>query len=86
MTCIPCDGGNMVQCEFKDNGHGIPSEKLLLAFQKPRSESVESELGIGLYIVKEVIDRLGGNIHAIGCEEDVSGNGTLLSIQFPSSI
>ncbi len=86
VTCRPCDDGKMVQCEFKDNGPGISDEKLRSAFEKPTGEPTESELGIGLYIVKEVIDRLGGDIKAIGSDEDVQGDGTLLSIQFPSSI
>lgn len=52
-----------VDIEIRDNGTGIAQEHLNKIFDMfYRVSSKEMGSGIGLYIVNEIINRLGGNI------------------------
>lgn len=66
--------------EFEDNGEGIPENKLDDIFTMfSRFSQRSSGSGLGLYIVKEVIDRLEGEI--IFSSEH--GQGTFIKIYIP---
>jgi signal transduction histidine kinase len=55
--------GNEVYIEVKDNGEGIPDEhveKIFDMFYRATSRSPGS--GLGLYIAREAVDKLGGSI------------------------
>jgi PAS domain S-box-containing protein len=66
---------------FEDNGEGIPENKLGDIFTMfSRFSQRSSGSGLGLYIVKEVIDRLNGEI---SFASDF-GKGTTISIQIPA--
>lgn len=59
---------NMVCINIKDNGLGIPKEKLNSIFE-PFITSKKGGDGFGLYMVKLIIeDKMGGSISALECE------------------
>jgi signal transduction histidine kinase len=66
---------------FTDNGKGIPKEYQSRVFDMfYRATSERSGSGLGLYIVKEMTERLGGTVRL----ESELGVGTSLRLTFPS--
>jgi signal transduction histidine kinase len=66
---------------FRDNGVGIQDEYLTKIFNMFFRATEKSEgAGLGLYIVKETIDKLGGSIRV----NSVFGEGTTFFIQLPN--
>lgn len=66
---------------FRDNGIGIPEKMLSKIFNMFFRATDRSEgAGLGLYIVKETIDKLGGNVST----ESVLGAGTTFQMQIPN--
>lgn len=67
-----------------DNGIGIPDEllpnKVFDMFEKGNSKSKESS-GLGLYIVREAVGKLGGEIRVA---ESKAGEGTTFEVRIPS--
>jgi len=66
--------------EIEDNGRGIPQEhlgKVCQMFYRATDDGAGS--GLGLYIVKETIDKLQGAIHI----ESVEGKGTTVRLEIP---
>lgn len=56
-----------VMLEWKDNGHGVPEEKLPKIFERfYRCDESRSEKGsgIGLYVIKYIMERHGGFVKA----------------------
>jgi len=71
-----------VSIKIKDNGIGISKEhqpKIFDMFYRVSENSVGS--GLGLYIVKETIDKLKGQINV----ESEEGKGTIFNISIPNS-
>jgi signal transduction histidine kinase len=71
---------------FEDNGPGVPTEKLDVIFQRFARlghEETRSEkgVGLGLYIVKELIRAMRGEIKA----ENAVGGGLRFVIQFQNA-
>jgi len=67
----------------KDNGIGISKEnqqKIFEMFYRVSDNSVGS--GLGLYLVKEIVDKLEGKINI----ESELGKGTAFSVNLPNSI
>lgn len=76
------DLGKEVLVKVVDNGQGIPSEaqpKIFDMFFRASENSKGS--GLGLYIVKDMVERLGGSINL----ESERGEGTTFSIKLPKS-
>jgi signal transduction histidine kinase len=74
-------GADFICVEVADNGAGIPPEyqdRLFTPFftTKPRGQGT----GLGLYIVKEIVEDLGGRIEV----QSVVDEGTTFRILFPS--
>jgi len=70
-----------VQIEIEDNGIGIVEEHLNNIFKMFfRSTSHVNGLGIGLYIVKEALARIGGDISVIS----TYNVGTIFRIMIPN--
>jgi nitrogen-specific signal transduction histidine kinase len=66
---------------FKDNGIGINSSYLSKIFSMfYRATSQNEGSGLGLYLVKETVQRLGGTIHV----ESEEGDGTAFYITLPN--
>ncbi len=66
----------------KDNGVGIPAEylpKLFVAFQRLHAHLAEGE-GIGLALVRRVVERHGGNVWV----ESTAGAGTTFYVSLPA--
>ena len=76
--------GNINLC-ISDNGRGIPPEmrrKIFQRFVRLGSELTREKpgTGLGLYIVRTLVHRLGGKISVHDCE---SGPGTLFQLELP---
>jgi two-component system, chemotaxis family, CheB/CheR fusion protein len=73
--------GNYVLLTVEDNGLGIPSHKqdLIFSMFKRLHDHVEGT-GVGLYIVKKIIDNAGGKIQV----ESQEGKGTTFKVYFKS--
>jgi len=67
----------------KDEGIGIPPQEIPLIFKRfHRSRTLDaslSGLGIGLYLVKEIVDRHGGRVWV----KSVEGSGSTFYVLFP---
>lgn len=77
---VKFDGDN---CEIKisDNGIGIPKESIPHIFEMfYRATDTSKGSGIGLYIVKNAVDKLNGTIHI----ESKHGEGTSFVVNLPS--
>ncbi|GHN00008.1 hypothetical protein WSM22_14970 [Cytophagales bacterium WSM2-2] len=73
-----------VEFSVIDQGPGISKEdqeKLFQRFQPltPKPTGGESSSGLGLYITKSIVDKMGGEI---SCESEV-GNGTRFNVRLP---
>lgn len=67
---------------FKDNGIGIDAESLKHIFDMFYRASEQSDgSGLGLYIVKNAVEKLGGKIEV----ESIVGEGTTFKIQLPNN-
>ncbi|HLA95939.1 MAG TPA: HAMP domain-containing sensor histidine kinase [Pyrinomonadaceae bacterium] len=83
----PSSIGSKVDVFIRDNGVGIPSADLKRIFKrfyrvtKGSAKKVKGS-GLGLFIVKSIIDRHGGKIRA---ESKGEGRGTTFLIQLPSA-
>ncbi len=76
--------GKEVLVKVKDSGIGIPEEQKKFIFTKLfRADNVKKQYpngtGLGLYLVKAVVDKLGGEINF----ESVEGQGTEFIVNFP---
>lgn len=78
FTCIR--KADMYEFEISDNGKGIAAEyqaKVFDMFFRASTESIGT--GLGLYIVNEIVHKLGGNISLLS----EPGNGTSIRISLP---
>ena len=76
------DLGNEILIKIVDNGQGIPAEaqpKIFEMFFRASENSKGS--GLGLYIVKDMVERLGGSISL----KSEKGEGTTFTIKLPKS-
>lgn len=69
---------NHIKISIKDNGHGIPKDKLKHIFE-PFYTTKKKGTGLGLYISYGIIKKLGGDI-TVQSEE---GKGTIFTIEIP---
>ena len=75
--------GSMVCLRVSDNGLGIESKPDQDVFRMFMRGSERSETGgVGLYLTKICVNRLGGNIQL----EQTSGNGSTFLVQLPSDL
>jgi len=49
-------------CSIEDNGHGIPDDKKEKIFQRGYTTDKESSMGLGLFLVKKILEIYGGEI------------------------
>ncbi len=72
--------GQEVQVEIADTGQGIPKERMSQLF-KPLATTKRSGLGLGLTLVKRIVERHGGSI-TVHSEE---ARGTTVYVRFPAA-
>nr|WKN40066.1 ATP-binding protein [Tunicatimonas sp. TK19036] len=72
-----------ISLKVQDNGRGIESQYLSRIYEMFfRASETHSGSGLGLYIVKETIDKLGGTIHVAS----EFGKGTCFTVSIPNHI
>ncbi len=69
---------NILQVSISDTGHGIPEDRLDTMFESGLTTKRHG-LGIGMLMVKRIVDRHGGTISL----SSQVGRGTTASIKFP---
>ena len=79
--------GRKVSIEFADNGVGIPALELSEVFQRfqqfPKEGLRARGLGLGLYIVRNIVRAHGGSVHAYS---DGPGAGSRFLVTLPGTI
>lgn len=78
------DAGNEVALTVRDEGVGIKAEELVHIFTKHQNISSlptggELSTGLGLFIVKRLVDELNGNVF---CESE-EGKGSIFTVKLP---
>lgn len=71
-----------VKIDFVDHGIGIAKEnqqRIFERFERAVGERSISGLGLGLWIVQRILDRLGGSIHV----QSQSGEGSTFTVMLP---
>lgn len=71
---------NAVTCVVHDNGAGIPLEMLSKVFDKLTTDPDAEGTGLGLTIVKQIVEAHGGTVSA----ESIHGSGATFSFTLPS--
>ncbi len=71
---------NYVMLQVKDNGKGIKKKHINDIFQKFYTSSNRSGRGIGLFIVKSILDKIGGSIN-VTSELNI---GSVFTVMFPA--
>lgn len=76
--------GDRVVCEVEDRGHGIPPadrEDLFRKFHRGRNAAGKGGYGLGLFLVKHVMDAHGGTVEVLS----EVGRGTRVRLVFPAA-
>ena len=76
--------GQDVKLIFSDTGTGIAPEKLDEIFEPFVTSKGEKGLGIGLWISRNIVEKLGGSIHVRSTTAE-SGHGTHFTICLPAA-
>jgi signal transduction histidine kinase len=74
-----CEEGDSVNCVVEDNGTGIPLEMLSKVFDKLATDPEREGTGVGLTIVKQIVEAHGGSVSA----ENAQGSGATLRFSIP---
>ncbi len=78
-----CSNSDKIEFSVEDNGSGIPAEHQQKIFEMfYRYATQISGSGLGLFIVKEVLTKIGGNVAL----ESEPGIGSKFSVSIPSSL
>lgn len=78
-------GRGLVKTWVRDNGVGIPAEempRLFTKFGRIRTEANQDVpgTGLGLWITKQLVEKMGGNVYA----ESIEGEGSKFTVVFPA--
>ncbi len=75
--------GNQIAVKVRDTGCGIPAENLKTIFEPFFSTKGDAGTGIGLWVIKGIVDKLGGRIEV---ETSTTGHtGTCFTIFLPAT-
>jgi signal transduction histidine kinase len=69
-----------VTCIVKDNGAGIPLEMLSKVFDKLATDPHKAGTGLGLTIVKQIVEAHGGTVNA----DSIHGAGATFTFTIPN--
>jgi signal transduction histidine kinase len=72
-------GADAVSVRVADNGPGIPEERLETVFGRGRKGLDSEGTGIGLYLVRTVVERYGGSVGV----ENREPEGAVFTIELP---
>ena len=73
-----------VYLDIKDSGSGIPEDKLKELFNPFFTTKEPGKgTGLGLFIVRQVVEKNGGKIYL---KETKMGEGTTFTVEFPVTI
>ncbi len=87
ISKIQVDTNNNIRMEFKDNGIGILDEYKSEIFQKGHHvESYKRGMGIGLSLVKKIIESYSGKIWVVNCVDDDYAQGSNFILEIPESV
>jgi len=81
LSLSPIEGSHRVACSVRDNGCGIPKASVPLIFEPYYTTKTEGGTGLGLFAVKQILERAGGKID-IASEE---GRGTTVTFEVPAA-
>lgn len=73
------EASDSVFLSVADNGPGIPDESKEVIFEKGAMGNESSGTGIGLFLVAEIVDRYGGEVHV----EDSKFDGAEFIVELP---
>ena len=79
IAVIMKDLGDRVEISVEDNGHGIKAENIDHIFDRYHTSDSVRGRGIGLSIVREIVEVLGGEISV----KSKVGKGTKMTMVFP---
>ena len=86
VTEINNSSRNYIKMEFKDNGIGILDEKKKIIFQKGHSSDNRVRgMGIGLSLVKKIIESFAGNVWVENRIKDDYSQGSNFIIEIPKA-
>ena len=69
--------------EIEDNGSGIPTQNLDRIFEPFFTTKKDTGTGLGLWVVRDLVDKQGGTISVVSSTDDVH-RGTRFSLFLPS--
>jgi PAS domain S-box-containing protein len=84
ITIDVIEDGQDVKLIFSDTGSGIAPEKMEEVFEPFVTTKGEKGLGIGLWISRNIVEKLGGSIHVRSSTEE-PGQGTHFTICLPTA-
>jgi len=82
ISITASQSGGKATVSVTDTGSGIPKDKqhlLFAKFQQAPTDSAHQGTGLGLYVVKGVVEAHGGDVHLVSEE----GKGTTISFTLP---
>jgi signal transduction histidine kinase len=82
--CIENHSGNVVQLVIEDDGPGIAEEDLDRIFEPFYTTKKDVGTGLGLWVSKEIVHRLGGKIQ-VGAGTISDARGAAFTIEIPVS-
>lgn len=74
--------GDVLSILVEDNGEGIKEEDQPSVFQHGYSTKADTGRGIGLYLIKEIVEKGNGDIQM----ESIAGEGTTFQLVFPMNL
>jgi PAS domain S-box-containing protein len=87
ISKIQVDTNNYIRMEFKDNGIGIIDEYKSAIFQKGHhAESYNRGMGIGLSLVKKIVESYSGKIWVENSITDDHTKGSNFILELPESV
>jgi signal transduction histidine kinase len=76
--------GEGIELRVSDEGPGVPAEdreRIFQPFERAGANSGTAGLGLGLHIVRQIVEMHGGSIHV----EDAAGGGACFVVRLPLS-
>jgi len=76
--------GGVARLGVRDAGPGIPAEaqeRIFRRFERVKGERAQAGFGLGLYIVRELVEAHGGRIHV----ESSPGEGAHFTVELPGA-